>query len=285
MATAPAHFVVYVFIIVFNEFALKALFEAWHNHRTSKHPLGIYGWYRLSVLIAHSVTLGLLFRTPLSQTLAIALSLTLLGCAELLAAGISNWVYARTKRTLRPLHILYVTLFAVGMFLLWTRYTWQPGVILNFVEQLELNDAAPSRFLPEFVFTWGLAFFLASIPANYVIRWLLNKPEDATFADTVTGGAVTMLIAHTPPHEEPTPAATAEPSSGPTLKGGRVIGVLERWLVIALLARGEMAAIGFVFTAKSIVRYHDFAKPDFAEYYLIGTLYSVVIALVLSSFL
>lgn len=181
--------------------------------------------------------------------------------------------------------MLYVTSIALSIIIVWTRYAWQPGVILSFVEQLELTNTGPVAFLPELVVRWVLVFFLASLPANYVIRWLLNKPEDATFADTIMGGALTMLIAHTPSDEGLSPAAAAESPAGPTLRGGRVIGVLERWIVIALPARGEMAAVGFVFTAKSIVRYHDFAKPDFAEYYLIGTLYSVVIALALSSFL
>lgn len=46
-----------------------------------------------------------------------------------------------------------------------------------------------------------------------------------------------------------------------------------------------MAAVGLVFTAKSIVRYKEFDRKEFAEYYLVGTLYSILIALALTSLL
>lgn len=42
--------------------------------------------------------------------------------------------------------------------------------------------------------------------------------------------------------------------------------------------------MGLVITAKSIVRYPQLSHPEFAEYYLLGTLFSVVLALA-SSFL
>ncbi|NLN27498.1 MAG: hypothetical protein GX161_04705 [Firmicutes bacterium] len=64
-----------------------------------------------------------------------------------------------------------------------------------------------------------------------------------------------------------------------------MIGTLERWMLLALMARGEMAAVGFVFAGKSIVRYKEFDRKDFAEYYLVGTLYSILIALGLTTLL
>ena len=47
----------------------------------------------------------------------------------------------------------------------------------------------------------------------------------------------------------------------------------------------QYSAIGLVLTAKSIARYDKIAKePDFAEYYLLGTLLSTV-AVILISFI
>lgn len=60
--------------------------------------------------------------------------------------------------------------------------------------------------------------------------------------------------------------------------GGR-IGTLERIVTIVMLALGQYAAIALVFTAKSIVRFKDFENRSFAEYYLYGTLLSVVTSL------
>lgn len=61
---------------------------------------------------------------------------------------------------------------------------------------------------------------------------------------------------------------------------GRIIGTLERVLMVVLLLMGQYVAIGFVFTAKSITRYNKIAEvPAFAEYYLIGTLLSLLLSL------
>jgi hypothetical protein len=43
----------------------------------------------------------------------------------------------------------------------------------------------------------------------------------------------------------------------------------------------QYAAIGLIFTAKSITRYDKIAKdPAFAEYYLVGTLFSLLISII-----
>ena len=57
--------------------------------------------------------------------------------------------------------------------------------------------------------------------------------------------------------------------------GGR-IGSLERIVSVVMMYLGQYAAIALVFTAKSVVRFKDFENRDFAEYYLYGTLMSVV---------
>ncbi|MDD5904368.1 MAG: DUF3307 domain-containing protein [Clostridium sp.] len=59
--------------------------------------------------------------------------------------------------------------------------------------------------------------------------------------------------------------------------GGR-IGSLERIVSVVMMYLGQFAAIALVFTAKSVVRFKDFENRDFAEYYLYGTLMSVVTA-------
>jgi len=65
---------------------------------------------------------------------------------------------------------------------------------------------------------------------------------------------------------------------------GAVIGMLERCIILLLLSVGQYSAIGFVLTAKSIARYNKIAEdPEFSEYYLLGTLLSVM--LVVASYL
>lgn len=61
---------------------------------------------------------------------------------------------------------------------------------------------------------------------------------------------------------------------------GAIIGCLERLLMILLIFLDQFAAIGLVLTAKSIARYNKIAEDsNFAEYYLIGTLYSVLVTI------
>lgn len=62
---------------------------------------------------------------------------------------------------------------------------------------------------------------------------------------------------------------------------GALIGSLERILSVIFLAINSISAIGLVYTAKSIARFKQIElNRQFAEYYLIGTLYSILYAFV-----
>lgn len=61
-------------------------------------------------------------------------------------------------------------------------------------------------------------------------------------------------------------------------KIGSWIGILEREIILLLGLLGQYGAIGFVLTAKSLARYKQLEKKDFAEKYLVGTLLSCFIA-------
>lgn len=71
-------------------------------------------------------------------------------------------------------------------------------------------------------------------------------------------------------YEEPIRTATGS---------GRWIGILERTLVIILVAMNAWQGIAFVFTAKSLARYKQLDNRDFAEYYIVGTLVSILIGI------
>lgn len=62
---------------------------------------------------------------------------------------------------------------------------------------------------------------------------------------------------------------------------GSFIGVLERLIILVILSQNQYGAIGFVLTAKSIARYNKIAEdPQFSEYYLLGTLLSMLLVIV-----
>ncbi|HEX3427721.1 MAG TPA: DUF3307 domain-containing protein [Candidatus Limnocylindrales bacterium] len=78
-------------------------------------------------------------------------------------------------------------------------------------------------------------------------------------------------------------SAPSEPGSGPMGANARVgatIGVLERILIVVFVLTGSEAAVGFVVAAKTLARFRLLDDRDFAEYYLLGTLASVAVAIV-----
>lgn len=122
----------------------------------------------------------------------------------------------------------------------------------------------------ELDFAWGRA-----------LQWLLAilliyRPSNITFV---------KLFSIYKPEEEPELSPSGPTHSfreGEKLKAGGIIGVLEKMISLIFLTVGEFMAIGLILTAKSIARYDKISKnPTFAEYYLIGTLTSLIMVLLI----
>jgi hypothetical protein len=147
----------------------------------------------------------------------------------------------------------------------------------------------------------GVVVFLME-SANVVVRTALQQedvPLAAVSADSVVSADYSPHPEEpSPPHEGEGDAEAAAPgdASGsapltpggdvdvpPALKGGRLIGPLERLLVFALTLASMYALLAAVLAAKGIVRFpeisRDSAAGNRAEYFLIGSLVSWVIAL------
>lgn len=140
---------------------------------------------------------------------------------------------------------------------------------------------------------------------DWVADWLetlafpaLNMMEGATlflvtamfvFLSATTNGVVrAVLIA----------AGTRTESSEERLRGGRVIGVLERWMIFALMLSGEPTAAGLVVSAKSILRFPELNRAashppsggdsppaevdQVTEYFLLGSLVSWLVAAIMA---
>jgi hypothetical protein len=76
-----------------------------------------------------------------------------------------------------------------------------------------------------------------------------------------------------------TPPRPASVPVGAPARIGATIGALERLLIVALILSGAEAAVGFVIAAKTIARFKQLDDRGFAEYYLLGTLASVSVAI------
>ncbi len=62
--------------------------------------------------------------------------------------------------------------------------------------------------------------------------------------------------------------------------GGFIIGVLERIFILLVMSIGQPQMVGFVLTAKSIARLKKMDDTSFAEYFIIGTFISFILAIV-----
>jgi hypothetical protein len=78
---------------------------------------------------------------------------------------------------------------------------------------------------------------------------------------------------------------TAEDAArSPEYLHGKLIGILERSLIYAAVMGNQVAAIGLVLAAKGFVRFKEMDDRRFAEYVLIGTLLSALLAVAVALF-
>jgi len=67
-------------------------------------------------------------------------------------------------------------------------------------------------------------------------------------------------------------------------RAGAIIGILERIFTLTLVLIDQYASVALIFTAKSITRFEDLKNRKFAEYYLIGTLSSILFSVLVGIF-
>ncbi|WP_232790069.1 DUF3307 domain-containing protein [Bacillus sp. SN10] len=61
---------------------------------------------------------------------------------------------------------------------------------------------------------------------------------------------------------------------------GMWIGVLERTIILILCMINSISSIGFIIAMKALTRFKQFDDKSFAEYYLIGSMFSIIFAII-----
>ncbi|MDF3281849.1 MULTISPECIES: hypothetical protein [unclassified Gordonia (in: high G+C Gram-positive bacteria)] len=103
----------------------------------------------------------------------------------------------------------------------------------------------------------------------------------ATTAAVTAGGAIvrSVLIAggvtRAPARTAPPAGGPDEPESGP-LRGGRVIGYLERLAVVGTLLLGWPEGLAIILAVKSLARFPELRAPHASEQFIMGTFASVL---------
>ena len=117
---------------------------------------------------------------------------------------------------------------------------------------------------------FGIFFGSFNMPESIFLKWvavllLIHKPVNILIANILSGYK---------------PSGKQDPE-GADRNAGRMIGTLERIIMVIFISIGQYSAVGLVLTAKSIARYDRISKDQaFAEYYLLGTLLSTICAVI-----
>jgi hypothetical protein len=93
---------------------------------------------------------------------------------------------------------------------------------------------------------------------------------------------VKLAQVKTPSEAKTASATTPEEEESPRLRAGRVIGRLERTLILLGLAAHSWEVLVAVIALKTVARYNELDKQIAAEYFLIGSLASILWALVIT---
>ena len=132
---------------------------------------------------------------------------------------------------------------------------------------------------------WLLLLLLIYKPVNIMIHQLFSDFKPVTWKELMGKGLPKLMAASLRVGEADGTQKDdyeVEIRLVKDKKAGAIIGFLERLIIVIFISIHQYAAIGLVLTAKSIVRYDRIAKDqEFSEYYLIGTLFSLISALVL----
>ncbi|MGP6138629.1 DUF3307 domain-containing protein [Jeotgalibaca sp. A127] len=154
------------------------------------------------------------------------------------------------------------------------------AVILTVNSIFNLDLIATPAWLRVPTLQWVLLIIVITKPINTTFKILFSNYQPETtkqselkieegFSAEIEESAIGKWLVKGQMHHSETPT---------TIRGaGANIGTLERVLAALLLSVNQYAALGIIFTAKSITRYDKISKdPVFAEYYLIGTLFSIL---------
>ena len=190
------------------------------------------------------------------------LAVEVLGLTELPLAAFDRFLRERANARLRWLQALPLAGMALATAVLANGTPLSQGAAKLFAG---IGGALP-RFAagPDSLGWHLLGFVFLASPANHLVRCFVGKSPDGMLAYSVRTKA----------------RAGSTHAESATLRAGRAIGTLERWIMVTLILVGQYGLIGLVLTAKSIARFKKIEQdPEFAEYYLLGTLYSTLIAL------
>ena len=183
----------------------------------------------------------------------------------IICLGVIGWYVERPEQGLLPARRLLI----LALYFLVFSVLCSPFLGLRFRDALAgVGGNAAEYFLPAKCLgtvQWRsfhaqlLGVLLSLNEANLLIRWVIEK---FIYRPAQTGDAAA-------------PPLTLRKKE---YDRGRLIGLLERLLVFFFVVQNQFMALGYVVAAKGIARFKELENRDFADYFLIGTMLSIVTA-------
>jgi hypothetical protein len=218
----------------------------------------LYPLYKDTPLTYNRLTMIILVQLFFLIALEINLTLFLLFAILVLLNVLEFFIEKKSSPLNRIRFMFFVLLFIISLiFSLGTCLDFNYGIL--FLLQDLFKDFNPAINLK----TPGLNFVI-------IITGLLFLLNESNFLIRL----IFELTGKIPVKKESTEPDQSE------LNAGRVIGILERLIIFFFVTIGQFAAVGFVIATKGIVRYKELEDRNFAEYVLIGTLLSSLIAII-----
>lgn len=196
-----------------------------------------------------------------------------------LIAAVAHWLIDSIKWLLRGANLPKTGLFIMDQLLhLITLF-----LLAILTPELEIRPWL--SFLPESLWAWFALLLLILRPVNLSVDILFGKYASAAKeeskrqdSDDAIKRKAAGQISKTElfEHQGNNQTAPLEVEGA-----GAWVGALERLITVLFAFLGQYAAMGLLMAAKSMARYDKISKgPAFAEYYLIGTLFSILFAIV-----
>ena len=193
----------------------------------------------------------------------------------LVAAAVAHWIIDSAKWLLRNKGLSKSMLFVVDQLL----HLVSLLVIAGLTPAVEMRPWLAR--LPEDFWPWLTLLLLIEKPVNISVDILFKRYAEA--AKRQEEEVVRIPKEPLSVGEEPSFADQKERrEAAQEVEGaGASVGTFERIFTVIFASLGQYAALGLLMAAKSMARYDRINKsPAFAEYYLIGTLYSILFAIV-----
>ncbi len=253
---------------------------------TSWRPGRVVGHVAAPVVI---VALGLLAGM---HGWADLLALVLAAAAGAAWAELSRLTQMTGRGALAPLAVFAA--IVVGLLAFSGAASPAGGVLATWLGWADLPGSGPLPVARVLLLT-GLALFNVAT-ANIIVRLVLLtigalRPSDVTNANAAAAAAASRTGRAAPP-------TNRQPAD--RLKGGRLLGPMERLLILGLGVAGEFGAAGLVIAAKGLLRFPEIQAAarsangdpasasyqggpagidDVTEYFLVGSFVSWLIAL------